>query len=62
MQLSFSYGERPFCFITGGQRNPISFKEVRGAAAAAKGFTSSSLNFRRYTSALLRDGPEKPIH
>ena len=33
-----------------------------GRDAAAKGFTSSSLNFRRYTSALLRGGPEKPIH
>ena len=35
-EFTFSYGERPFCFITGGQRNPISFKEVRGAAAVAQ--------------------------
>ena len=29
LKLSFSYGERPFCLIKGGQRNPMSFKERR---------------------------------
>ena len=31
---TFSYGECPFCLIKGGQRNPMSFKELPGAAAA----------------------------
>ena len=34
---AFSYGERPFCLIYGGQRNPMSGE---AAAVAAKAFTS----------------------
>ena len=37
VEITFSYGERPFCLIKGGQRNPMSFKELNCSACLPAG-------------------------